>query len=193
MESFRRRHPGQGTANLCFCFDNAYLELLWIEDAAEAASCALARCGLAARADWRNSGASPFGIALSSDDPAAAFPLPAWDYAAPFLPAGQSIPVALASDDPRQPLLFRSPGAAGPESWTDGRAGARQRAAGFAAVAGLELAFPRDVTPAPELEILAGPGLVRLAAGAAPGLTLTLSRSDGGRPCRLRLPEMVLD
>lgn len=28
-ESFRRRHPGQRTANVCFCFDNAYLELLW--------------------------------------------------------------------------------------------------------------------------------------------------------------------
>jgi hypothetical protein len=24
-ESFRRRHPGQGTTNACFCFDNAYL------------------------------------------------------------------------------------------------------------------------------------------------------------------------
>jgi hypothetical protein len=28
-ESFRRDHPGQGSSNLCYCFDNAHLELLW--------------------------------------------------------------------------------------------------------------------------------------------------------------------
>ncbi len=126
-ESFRRHHPGQGTANLCFCFDNAYLELLWLEDAAEADSCALNRSAWAARAAWRDGGASPFGLALRSDDPEAILPVPAWNYAAPFLPAGQVIPVALASDDPRQPLLFRSPGGARPctgrDYWTCSQSG----------------------------------------------------------------------
>lgn len=32
IESFRRAHPGQGTSNACFCFDNAYLGLLWVAD-----------------------------------------------------------------------------------------------------------------------------------------------------------------
>ncbi len=38
VESYRRRHPGQGTANVCFCFDNAFLELLWVTSEAEVTS-----------------------------------------------------------------------------------------------------------------------------------------------------------
>ena len=40
-ESFRRDHPGQGTTNVCCCFDNAYLELLWLHDPAAAAGALL--------------------------------------------------------------------------------------------------------------------------------------------------------
>ena len=37
-ETYRRTHPGQGTANACFAFDNLYLELLWLTREAEARS-----------------------------------------------------------------------------------------------------------------------------------------------------------
>jgi hypothetical protein len=189
-ESFRRAHPGQGTANTCFCFDNAYLELLWLAAPAEAASCALARSGLMARADWRRSGASPFGIALRSDDSDAGLPFASWDYAAPFLPAGMTIAVATASDDPRQPLLFRSPGNARPDAWTDGRAGERQRAAGFTEIVGLRLAFPDSVIPDPAFRALAAQGLIALDGGAAaPTMELDLARAKGGARQRLRLPD----
>jgi hypothetical protein len=191
-ESFRRRHPGQGTTNACFCLDNAYLELLWIADASEAAACALARSGLMARADWRTSGASPFGIALRCADPAAELPFASWNYAAPFLPAGMAIPVATASDDPRQPLLFRSPGNVRPDQWTDGRAGDRQTAAGLAEITGVRFAFPDDVTPDPAFAALAGRGLIVLDRGAAPTMELELSRAGGNAPLRLRLPEGAL-
>ena len=191
-ESFRRPHPGQGTANVCFCFDNAYLELLWIADAGEAVSCALARSGLAARAGWRNTGASPFGIALRSADPAAALPFPSWNYAAPFLPAGMTIPVATASDDPRQPLLFRSPGNARPDQWTEGRAGARQRAVGLAEIAGVRLGFPAGVAPDPAFDALAAHGLITLDRGAvAPTMDLDLSGADGGARAIIRLPDCI--
>lgn len=29
-ETYQRVHPGQATANVCFVFDDAYLELLWL-------------------------------------------------------------------------------------------------------------------------------------------------------------------
>ncbi len=191
-ESFRRAHPGQGTANACFCFDNAYLELLWLTAPAEASSCDLARSGLPARAHWRRSGASPFGVALRHTDPAARLPFESWDYRAPFLPAGMTIAVAVASDDSSQPLLFRSPGVARPDGWTDGRAGDRQRAAGFTEIAGLRLAFPDDVTPGPAIDALASTGLIGLDRGASePALLLDLTRADGGARQRLRLPDSV--
>ncbi len=191
-ESFRRRHPGQGTANVCYCFDNAYLELLWIEDGADAESPAIARTRLAERARWRDSGTCPFGISVRTERPGQPLPFPTWDYRPPYLPAGMAIPVALSSEDPRQPFLFRSPGDARPDAWTDGRAGERQRPAGLADIAGLHLALPPGVAAAPDLVPLCEAGWLTVdnaAAGEPPRMTLTLSGSDGGPPRRLSLPD----
>ncbi len=56
------RHTGQGTASIGFVFENAYLELLWVEDEAEFQAAESAE--FRARARWRQTGASPFGIGL---------------------------------------------------------------------------------------------------------------------------------
>ncbi|MEO1271293.1 MAG: hypothetical protein AAFX99_24640, partial [Myxococcota bacterium] len=70
VETYRRAHPGQGTANVCYALDNAFLELLWVVDLDEALSPAIRRTGLALRSEWKRHGISPFGIAwrLSSAD-----------------------------------------------------------------------------------------------------------------------------
>lgn len=181
-ESFRRRHPGQGTANVCACFDNSYLELLWAEDESELISAPIVRTRLAERARWRETGASPFGIGLRR------LRVPAWDYRPPFLPEGMSIPVALASEDPRQPFLFRSPGEARPDAWTDGRAGDRQKAAGLCEIIGLDLDLP--VAPAPAFKVLAEQGLVTLKPAVTAKAHLTISRAGGGTR-RLTLPDFT--
>lgn len=189
-ESCRRDHPGQGTANVCFCFDNAYLELLWVTDHAAVSSPVVTRTGLAERADWRNNGASPFGIALRGDSPA---PFPTWHYTPPYLPEGMSIPVALSSDRPEQPLLFTSPGNARPDEWKDGRAGQRQIAAGLNEISALELTLAQGVTPSPDLQTLADLGFLTLAdeqSDAKPMLVLNISQSDGSPDRRLELPTM---
>ncbi|MEO0814134.1 MAG: VOC family protein, partial [Myxococcota bacterium] len=36
VETYRRIHPGQGTKNICYAFENAFLELLWVHDEHEA-------------------------------------------------------------------------------------------------------------------------------------------------------------
>jgi Glyoxalase-like domain len=38
IEGAANRHPGQGTANRRFFFAGAFLELLWVDDPAEAAA-----------------------------------------------------------------------------------------------------------------------------------------------------------
>lgn len=182
-ESFRRRHPGQGTANICACFDNSYLELLWPEDEAELSSAKVVRTRLAERSRWRETGASPFGIGLRSR-----LPFPSWDYRPPFLPDTASVPVALASDDPRQPFVFRSPNETRPDAWTDGRAGQRQKAAGLAEITHLRLELP--VAPAPAIKILAEKGLISLVPAVTVRMELTISRADGGSN-RLALPEFI--
>lgn len=193
-ESFRRRHPGQGTANVCFCLDNAYLELLWEEDPQEIASPVVARTRLAERAAWRRTGASPFGVAVRSDPPGAPLPFATWEYRPPYLPGGVVIDVALASDDPRQPLLFRSPGAARPDVWTgtDGRAGERQRPAGLAEIAGVHIELSPGVRADAALLRLEEAGLLSIGeGGAGPRMVVTLSRVGDGPPRRLCLPDFT--
>ena len=192
VESYRRAHPGQGTSNVCYCFDNAYLELAWEVDRAELTSPAIRRTGLAERASWRTSGAAPFGIALRTVPPEGSIPFETWDYRAPFLPSGMVILVAVSSDDPRQPLLFQSPGSKRPDRWTDGRAGARQTAVGLADISGLELIFPEDVEPAEDYRILENSGLLSVKRfGEDHHMVLTLSRAGSTKPIRLSLPEFV--
>lgn len=188
-ESYSRAHPGQGTANICYCFDNAYLELLWQTDRAEIAAPALARTGLAERADWRRNGACPFGIGLRG----ASLPFETWDYCPPYLPHGWAIPVGAASADPRQPFLFRSPGDSRPDAWTDGKAGLRQQGAGLAEIAGLHLDFPAGLEPGVEVLMLAAAGLLTLGAADNWRLTLTLSHSGTGPARRLSLPDFTWD
>jgi hypothetical protein len=61
--SYRRDHIGQGTANACFVFDNAFLELLWLTDATDACSPAIARTKLWQRSQWQNQKTCPYGLA----------------------------------------------------------------------------------------------------------------------------------
>lgn len=190
-ESCRRDHPGQGTANVCYCFDNAYLELLWVTDRKAITSPVVARTGLAERANWRETGSNPFGIALRGNTVAH---FPTWDYQPAYLPEGMSIPVALSSDDPTQPILFTSPGNARPDQWPDGRAGDRQCAAGLSEITTLELTLAEGVQPSADVQTLVVSRLLTLCAGSAlgtPQLLLTLSQSDGGPDRRLALPAMT--
>ncbi len=184
-ESYRRAHPGQGTANICYCFDNAFLELLWVTDRAEITSSGIQRSGLAERADWRSNGANPFGIAVRSSNPP---PFQTWPYKPPYVPEGHSIPVARSSDRPEQPLVFVSPGNARPDEWSDGRAGSRQSHTKLSEIIGLEIFLGEGVSACSELETLVEAGLVTLGSGPGPRAILTVSQRDSGAPKRLELP-----
>jgi hypothetical protein len=54
-------HPGQGTANRRLILAGHYLELVWVDDPAEARANPLR---LDRRAEWAATGASPFGVGL---------------------------------------------------------------------------------------------------------------------------------
>ncbi|HKU15420.1 MAG TPA: VOC family protein [Steroidobacteraceae bacterium] len=115
LEGSRNHHPGQGTANRRFFFANAMLELLWVEDAAEAQSDAqpARRMHLWERWSGRDSGACPFGVCLrptaghASKAQGAAPPFPFWDYRPAYSPVG--MPVADNSTVDSEPLMFYMP------------------------------------------------------------------------------------
>jgi hypothetical protein len=100
-------HEGQGTANICFGLGGAYLELLYITDGAAARSAAVNRTRLWERAHWARTGVSPLGVCLRrAEGGGGEWPVPTWAYRAPFLPAGDSIPVAEEEEGSVSPLLF---------------------------------------------------------------------------------------
>lgn len=192
IENSRRVHAGQGTANAIYCFDNAYLELLWIDDTAAVERPPASKIRLGERARWREHGGSPFGLAWRADPPESPFPFPCWDYAGPTFPNGMTIPVAESSDDLQQPFLFMSPGDKPPEEWTDDRAGTRQRPAGYGDMVGLRLELPAGTAPSDDVLSLADSGLIELVTGSrAHRLVLALSRTDGGPVHHLALPEIA--
>jgi hypothetical protein len=85
-EGSPNHHPGQGTANRRFPFLNAMIELVWVEDPAEAQSEATRRTLLWERWSRRDGEGCPFGICVrparaSRDE----VPFPAWAYKPSYL------------------------------------------------------------------------------------------------------------
>lgn len=183
--SYARRHAGQGTANVCYCFDNAYLELLFVVDEAELVRSDVARNGFVQRARWRETGASPFGIAVRGGP----LPFATWPYRIDAFPPGLSVPVATASDDVRVPFVFGSPGSAPPDAWTNGLAGRRQTEGGFDRLS-IEMIAGRDAKGL-EAQMVRDGVAGRLEIGAAPSMTLLL---EGGEvdAVRLQLPDFTM-
>jgi hypothetical protein len=170
VPTYRRAHTGQGTANICCSFGDAFLELIWVDDRAAARSEPAARLGLADRAPGGS--ALPLGIALRGGPQP--LPFPAWSYRPAWLPEGMAIDVAELSADPRQPLLIRLSGGR--------RSAGSQHAAGLGEITGLVLGGS-----AAALSVWSG--LVDTDP-ALRGLELIVARLQGGTR-RLRLPELV--
>lgn len=154
VETYRRKHPGQGTQNVCYCFDNLFLELLWVDDPDAAQSAAIRRTGIYERSQWRSNGACPFGIAWRKSTKQPEIMLPTWAYSPPYLPNDVSISVATDGDDPRQPMMFESPGSMAPADWPPEKRGSLQHSVGLGAVRDITLGMPLIAPPSEALNII---------------------------------------
>jgi hypothetical protein len=95
IEGSPNTHPGQGTANRRFFFRNAFLELLWVSEPAEARSEQTRRTRLWERWYQRTSGASPFGVVFRPEGASATTaPFATWEYRPNYLPPGLAIEFA---------------------------------------------------------------------------------------------------
>jgi hypothetical protein len=95
-------HPGQGTRNRRLIFAANYLELVWVADGAEAAANPVR---LDRRADWRTTGASPFGFGFRGE-------LAEEDLGDYWLYEALGIPIWIHRDNeqaPERPLVFVLP------------------------------------------------------------------------------------
>jgi hypothetical protein len=84
------QHNGQGTASATVEFPNSFLELIWVDDGVPVNDTgAKARERFAQRANWRVSGHSPFGLALTRTPASPAqFPFETWTVTSDWMQPG---------------------------------------------------------------------------------------------------------
>ena len=130
-----RRHDGQGTASVAAFFENAYLELIWVDSTvAVAPEHETTAQWFRDAAAWRTTGHSPFGLGLRRrPEDVDALPVPVQREPAPWLGQGAayellhqpsdslaadffvvpkmaSVPAWIARVREREPELLRHPG-----------------------------------------------------------------------------------
>ncbi|WP_400191161.1 VOC family protein [Hymenobacter sp. B81] len=108
-EGSRRVHPGQGTANRKFYFENGYLEVLWVHNAAELDSAPVRAVGLGLRARPQDTGYSLLGLCVVRDAASDRLFTGAQHYQPEYFPPGLAIDVLPNTDHPTLPWTFRLP------------------------------------------------------------------------------------
>ncbi|HET7584965.1 MAG TPA: VOC family protein [Gemmatimonadaceae bacterium] len=176
------RHTGYGTASVAVLFENAYLELLWLDPDVELAPEHEGRTDTLRRAtQWRTSGVSPFGIGLRRiDGDTGVLPVPVHRDSAEYLAPGEAYEVLNQAADSMAADLFVLPQSRAVPSWVE-RAKARfpqlfEHAGGGRLVTHVWLAGPAAQRPV-ALATLAPRGLETRQADSA----LVELQLDGGR------------
>ncbi|MDZ8028629.1 MAG: hypothetical protein RMX65_017880 [Nostoc sp. DedQUE01] len=165
-EGTRRIHQGQGSANVCFFFENAYLELIWLFDINEIQSPLVRPTGLWERCHWQETQTCPFGIAFrSTASDSREIPFPTWDYHAEYLPPKASIPIATNSDNLSEPLIFISPTIKKPTDYALERQIPLVHQVGFKEITALQVSLPSGQNFSPEVRTLIELGLVQFSQG----------------------------
>lgn len=178
-EGRRRRHQGQGTANVCFFFTNAMLELLWVSDEEEARSPLVQPTRLWERWRWRETGSCPFGICFRpAGESRDSLPFSTWDYKPLYLPEGMSIPIAANSDRRQEPLIFVSWAGRRPDAYPEGQQPPMDHRIGCREVTSLRVTLPLRESHSPELRKVHDLGLIGIRAGDEYCVEV---RCDGGR------------
>jgi hypothetical protein len=100
-------HRGQGTAHRRFFFEDAMLELLFMQGPAGFAGGPHERLGLVERLSSEH--ASPFGLVFRSMPSSTCTPFRGWSYHPPYLGAGESFLVGENSGTLEEPLCILAP------------------------------------------------------------------------------------
>jgi len=172
-------HPGQGTACRRFFFGNAYLELVWVHDPAEARGEPSDLTQIWPRWTGRRTGASPFGLGLRPSQPGAGeVPFPAREYRPAYLPAHLAIHVG--RDVPlSEPFWFHLEFGRRPDDRGWPTRQPLEHAAGFREMSGVRLAGPGLDSPSQVGRAVVGLGAVALAD--APEHLAEVTFDGGGR------------
>jgi hypothetical protein len=184
-EGTPNEHPGQGTACRRFFFRNAYLELLWVNDPAEAQSAIISPMHLWERWSARGQAVCPFGFVFRpGENGPDAVPFPASEYRAPYLPEPLSFQVGTNAEVLAEPLLFYLPFSRRPDS--PSTAQVREHAADLHEMTRIELVSPYTVHPSPAFKAAMDAGLVRVRTGNEYSVQIGFDRESNGQVADFR-------
>ena len=188
-EGSPNRHPGQGTANRKFFFDNAFLEFIWVEDEQETRSDLVQPTRLWERMNWQETGVAPFGICLrlSEGDDA---PFETFDYRPPYIPEGVAIPIATGTHV-HEPMIFINAMSVPPADLPDGASQPLDHPSGARTISHVRVGSPGANEVSEPLLLLARAGFVSL--GQSRDYVLELSFDEKRQGQRLDLqPDLPL-
>ncbi|AFY96352.1 VOC family protein [Chamaesiphon minutus] len=187
VEGSANTHPGQGTANRRFFFDNAMLELLWVDNEAAAYSPPIARTRLWERWLNRTNGACPFGICLRpvpSEEGSVAFS--SWAYHPPYLPTTVAIAVGTNSENLTEPMLFQISFGQRPDGYIAQKAQPLNHPLGIREITRVELVTPYADRLSPELQTLVETDRIELRSGTEYIIELGFDGEGKGQQLDLR-------
>lgn len=184
------KHDGQGTASKVFIFENAYLELIWIDDEQAAAKNAT-RSGIdmTKRARWKKSGASPFGVGLHRRPGSESIiPFPVRLYWAEWMKPDTVIEFAQTVTNLSEPMYFVVPeyiSIASPVM----RERVKEPSSGGHPMGVSRLSSLRIVTTGNRLtstsELLSQSGIAKVERGKTPLMELTFDNGKQGKTTNL--------
>lgn len=108
-EGSSRVHPGQGTTNRKFYFENFFLEILWVVSEKEIQSEVTAKTKLWERSQFQKNQHSRFGLCLVNSESTDELFQQSEVYQPDYFPKGMSIDIITNKENPRLPWTFRLP------------------------------------------------------------------------------------
>ncbi|MDC8760520.1 VOC family protein [Janthinobacterium fluminis] len=169
-------HTGQGTANRRFFFHNAFIELLWLDDAAQAQSELTRPTMLFERLGGDAPRVSPFGLCFRPSAPGdKAAPFPSWPYRPVYLPPGLAVDIAAAPLS--EPMWFFLSFGARPDAAAPTRRQPLLHRAGLREITSLRLTAPAAGAPS-AAAVAAG---IETREGAAHLLEIGFDGEGAGR------------
>ena len=108
-EGSNRIHPGQGTRNRKFYFENFFLEIVWVSNETEIRSESTAPTGLWERANYKINGCSPFGLCLGASNDTHELFEDSLKYCPVYLKEGQAFYIITNKENPFLPWICRLP------------------------------------------------------------------------------------
>jgi len=140
-EGAANQHPGQGTENRRFIFENSFIELLFVTDQDELQSNLTSPTKLHERFASNSQEASPFGICFRPSKGNVTVPFESWSYKPKFLPP--ELEIAVAKSPVSEPMWFYLSFGARPDMATSKERQPSDHNCGFKCITSVKIFAPQ--------------------------------------------------